>query len=504
MMLAFLSANLYWQVKNPKKALGLTRRILDKQPNHWEARALYRKCLRFLLQFDAFEKDSETFVPLIEKGDISALHCEKLLDNLQWYDNEIVQSTLTGVDANVPYSASLRRMRPHGYGDKIRIGYLSNDFSDRHATMHLFQGVLKAHDRSKFTVTLFCHTDEDVIAVDEGFRSGNAEIAPIAGLNDADAAALIRSHSIDILVDLKGHTRDARWSILNVGAAPVQVSYLGFPGFTTGIDCDYIIGDATVIPDESRDLYRAKVVRMPDSYQANDDTGRALPPAADRKALGLPENRIIFAAFNSLLKLTPRTFRLWMEIMQRVESSSLWVQCEHADVQASLLLQCSKMGIAENRILFAARTHYTDHIARLQAADIALDTFPYNGHTTSSDALWAGLPLPTIKGSNFASRVTESLLKNLGLPELVCENEAAYVEAVVGLALNADARHTVRCKIGDNRFSSPLFDTERFARHLESAFETMVLRAKSGQAPEHFDVAALAPRQAPFKQKRLS
>ncbi|MEN9896083.1 MAG: hypothetical protein RIR97_1935, partial [Pseudomonadota bacterium] len=201
MMLAFLSANLYWQVKNPKKALGLTRRILDKQPNHWEARALYRKCLRFLLQFDAFEKDSETFVPLIEKGDISALHCEKLLDNLQWYDNEIVQSTLTGVDANVPYSASLRRMRPHGYGDKIRIGYLSNDFSDRHATMHLFQGVLKAHDRSKFTVTLFCHTDEDVIAVDEGFRSGNAEIAPIAGLNDADAAALIRSHSIDILVD---------------------------------------------------------------------------------------------------------------------------------------------------------------------------------------------------------------------------------------------------------------------------------------------------------------
>ena len=500
-MLSLLSANLYWQVKNPKKALGLARKIVEKTPLNMEARALYRKCLRYLLQFDEFERDNGTFLPLLESRDAAALNAEKLLDNLQWCGDERLQSCLTGIDKVTSMSPLARRLRPHAYGPKIRIGYLSNDFSDRHATMHLFRGVLAKHDRNKFDVTLFCHTDEDVISADQGFRSGNSEIVSIAHLDDASAASFIRSQNIDILVDHKGHTRDARWSILNMGAAPVQVSYLGFPGFTTGIDCDYIIGDPTVIPDKSRDLYTCKVARLPEAYQANDDTFRALPAAATRTALGLPKDKIIFAAFNSVLKITPQTFWLWTTILQKVEDSVLWIMCDHADVQASLVAQCAQKGIKENRIIFASRADYADHIARLQAADIALDTFPYNGHTTSSDALWAGLPLPTIKGSNFASRVSESLLKNLGLPELVCDTEEAYIDLVVELATDPEKRRKLRSKIIKNKFQSPLFDTERFTRHLESAFETMILRAKSGQMPAHFDVPALPPRQEPFRQE---
>jgi len=500
-MLSLLSANLYWQVKNPKKALGLTRKIVEKSPLNMEARALYRKSLRYLLQFDEFERDNETFVPLLESRNAAALNAEKLLDNLQWCGDEGLQSCLTGIDAVIPMSPLARRLRPHAYATKIRIGYLSNDFSDRHATMHLLRGVLAKHDRSKFEITLFCHTDDEVISADQGFRSSNSEIVSIAHLDDASAASFIRSRNIDILVDLKGHTRDARWSILNIGAAPVQVSYLGFPGFTTGIDCDYIIGDPTVIPDQSRDLYSCKVARLPDTYQANDDTTRTLPPAVRRSDLSLPEDKIVFAAFNSVLKITPQTFRLWSTILQKVESSVLWIMCVHADVQASLVAQCAQKGIKENRIIFASRADYADHIARLQAADVALDTFPYNGHTTSSDALWAGLPLPTLKGSNFASRVSESLLKNIGLPDLVCDTEQDYVDLVVELAQNREKREMVRSWIEQNRFQSPLFDTERFTRHLETAFETMIARAKSGQMPAHFDIAALPPRQEPFRQE---
>ena len=502
-MLSLLSANLYWQVKNPKKALGLTRKIVEKAPMNMEARALYRKCLRYLLQFDEFERDNQTFIPLLESRNPAALNAEKLLDNLQWCGDEVLQSYLTGIDMVLPMSPLARRLRPHFYGPKIRVGYLSNDFSDRHATMHLFRGVLAKHDRTKFEITLFCHTDDDVIAADQGFRAENSEILSISQMTDAEAASLIRARNIDILVDLKGHTRDARWSILNMGAAPVQVSYLGFPGPATGIDCDYIIGDTTIIPDKSKSLYGSKVVRLPESYQANDDTSRALPPPAERSKLGLPEDKIVFAAFNSVLKITPQTFRLWTSILQKVEDSVLWIMCDHADVKASLIFQCAQKGIRENRIIFASRADYADHIARLQAADIALDTFPYNGHTTSSDALWAGLPLPTIKGSNFASRVSESLLKNLGVADLVCDSEEAYVDAVVELALDRDKRHEIRSRINANRFNTPLVDTQRFTRHLELAFETMIARAKSGQMPDHFDVAALPARQGHFRPEGI-
>jgi predicted O-linked N-acetylglucosamine transferase (SPINDLY family) len=217
-----------------------------------------------------------------------------------------------------------------------------------------------------------------------------------------------------------------------------------------------------------------------------------LPSATPRSALGLPEDRIVFASFNAHRKIKPATAEIWADILRQTDDSLLWIMCSNRFARDNLVRWMENAGIASERIIFADPVAYPDHIARLQAADIGLDTFPYNGHTTTSDKLWAGLPVPTFKGTHFASRVTESLLRALGVGELVADAPELYVELCVSLAKNPDQLRAVKDKVAAQRTVAPLFDTTRFIRHLEKAFELMIERARNGQEPDHLAVPAIA------------
>ncbi len=501
-MFKTLAAAMLMRANESKQALTAARYAARSDEFDVEAEETYRRCLHNYLCLEEAIIEDQRFLRQLKTGEARYFAVENPFDHISWCTDEGINAKLTRIQKGKAFTAQsrmVRRAQPHAYEGKIRIGYLSNDISDQHATMRLFQGVILGHDPEKFDVTLFCHTEDKVIGTDKGMRRRYGRIVQIGHLNDENAAQLIRKHKIDILVDLKGHTKGARIDLINLGPAPIQVAYLGFPGSGTGIDCDYVISDPIVTPDSSKPHYHEKLCRLPECYQSNDDTHRILTPAATRAEAGLPETGIVFASFNGIRKITPATARLWVRILQAVPDSVLWMMCDDDFARDNFLQYITDEGLDESRIIFAKSASYDQHIARLQAADIGLDTFPYNGHTTTSDKLWAGLPVVTMKGSHFASRVSESLLKALNMAELIAPDQAGYLALCKDLADNPERLKAIREKLVANRFSAPLFDTERFTRHLEDAYIRMVERAKAGLEPDHIDIPALPARTAPFR-----
>jgi predicted O-linked N-acetylglucosamine transferase (SPINDLY family) len=463
-----------------------------------------------LMDFAAVFHDFDTLSAIVArlKGEFAAGNREIFKgdfprNSLIWSDNEAINrlaENANDMPAKPEGLNTIRHAQSHGWSDKIRVGYVSNEFWDDHATMRLFQSVLTAHDSDRFEVTLFCYTPEEMLKFDTGARGKWGTIVPIGSMSDEEVAAEVSRRGIDILVDLKGYTGGSRPGIFNQLAAPVQVSWLGFPGTLINVDLDYIIGDHFVLPDSSKPFYSEKFCRLPESYQPNDPVHRALPEALSRRDLALPEGKFIFAAFTAANKIMPETIGLWLQILKKVPDSVLWMMETNEVARQNLARYALLQGVMPNRLIFAPKMAYAEHVARIQASDLVLDTFPYNGHTTSSDALWAGVPVATKKGHHFASRVSESLLNAIGLGELVAADNAAFVDLAVNLANDRNRLAGIREKLVANRFRSPLFDAERFCRHLEAAYETMAERAKSGLEPDHFDVPALPPRSAPFMQ----
>lgn len=500
-LLLTLAARIRSQLFQDDAALADLRRAEALGPLSVEALSTLRHLLRPRLALSELATLDAQVERAMRAGEDWAFTTEDPLFNLMWCGDERLNTRVRHMPSGKPFSAEMRaarRSRPHAFGDKIRIGYLSNDVSDQHPTMILFQGVLSAHDPERFDVTLFCYTDQDLCETDIAFRKTYPGLVPIRDLDDDQAAALIRARGIDILVDLKGHTRGSRVDLVNRGLAPIQVAWLGFPGTCYGIDCDYIIGDPIVLPDGSQPHYHELYCRLPETYQCNDWRLRPRPPAPSRAALGLPEDAFIFGSFNKQAKITAEVAALWARVLQAVPGAVLWLLCQPGPARENFTAHMEGLGIAADRVVYAPRADYAEHIGRVQCADLALDTFPYSGHTTTSDCLWAGVPVVALKGTNFASRVSESLLTAIGVPELVASGQDAFVDLAVGLARDRKRLAYYRSRIAENRFLKPLFDTERFTRHLEAAFETMVARAKAGLPPDAFDVAALPPRTAPF------
>ncbi|OLP53627.1 hypothetical protein BJF92_05595 [Rhizobium rhizosphaerae] len=494
-MLRALAANLLARTDKAYESMQTARTAARSGAFDAHAEEVYRRNLQEYLLLEESRQENERFLAALERGDKDMIGVEYPFMNINWCDDERINAMMTNIKLSAPLtelSRAARRARPHTFNKPLKIGYLSCDFYSQHATMLLFRGVLEHHDPDVVDVTLFCYSDPKSYSYDDGWRSLQDNLVVIRDLSDEEAAAAIREAGIDILVDLKGHTRGGRGGILNLGGAPVQVAYLGFPGSGCGIDCDYIIGDHFVLPDSSQPHYHEMFCRLPESYQANDNTRRADPPAATRASLGLPENRFVFASFNAVRKITHRTATLWARILREVPDSVLWMMCPSVFAQDNFLVWMTEQGIARERIIFAPFADYAQHVARLKAADLGLDTFPVNGHTTSSDKLWAGLPVATIKGRHFASRVTESLLNGVGLPELVAEDDEAYVALCVALARDRMRLDALRRKLADGRDSAPLYDTARFTRHLEEAYRIMAARAEAGLEPDHFDVPLLS------------
>ena len=370
--------------------------------------------------------------------------------------------------------------------ERIRVAYLSADFHE-HATAQLAAGLFERHDRDKFEVFGVSYGADDGSPMRRRLAAAFDRFIDVRREGDAAVAAMLRNWEIDIAVDLKGHTTDARFGILAHRPAPVQASWLGFPGTSGAPFIDYVIADRVVLPAAEQRFYSEKVVTLPDCYQVNDST-RRVGTGMTRAVAGLPARDFVFCCFNNTYKITPEMFGLWMRLLQFGPGSMLWLLEDSPAASANLRRAAQARGVAPERIVFAPRMANAEHLARHRLADLFLDTLPYNAHTTGSDALWAGLPLLTCAGSSFAGRVAESLLRAVGLPELVTRSLTEYEALALKLAQAPALAAELRTKLERNRTTAPLFDTDRFRRHLEAAYTAMWQRAQRSEAPAGFSV----------------
>jgi predicted O-linked N-acetylglucosamine transferase (SPINDLY family)/2-polyprenyl-3-methyl-5-hydroxy-6-metoxy-1,4-benzoquinol methylase len=372
-------------------------------------------------------------------------------------------------------------------GGRIRIGYLSSDFRN-HATMHLMAGVFEHHDRERFEVFAYDYTAPDISDYRQRFLEAVEHHVPIHLISDRQAAARIAADELDILFDLKLYTGGGRAGIAAHRPAPVQAAYIGFPGSAAHPEIDYVVSDRFVTPDSSAPYYTEKLCRLPHSYQCNDHKRFAAPAPGTRAMYGLPEGKIVFGAFNQSYKIDRGSFAVWMRILTEVPDCVLWLLGQSEAAVANLTRHAQLAGIGPERLIFAPFAAPHAHFARLPAADAILDALVCNGHTTTSDALWAGVPVITARGAHFASRVSESLLNAMELAELVGSDQDEMVRIAKRVASDSDYRALLRTKVATNRLSAPLFDTARFTRDFETAIELMVERQRNGLAPDHIDV----------------
>lgn len=490
-----------WDMFDPSD-IETARVLLSRIPNSQPVRLMYLTFSREHSKYDAIERHQPIIDAAIASGETDFVRMDGTFFNLHWTgDEHLNQLARSNTPRFSTEMTAIRHQMPHTWGDKIRVGYLSSDLFDKHATMKLIRRVFELHDRDRFEVTLFCHTDPKMLAANEANREEWGNIVTVRDISDEEIVAEIRSRNIDILVDLKGHTIGTRNTVFNMQAAPIQVAWLGFPGSTVNVDLDYAVGDKYVLPDSSKPHYYEKFCRLPETYQPNDPVNRPLAKPMTRKEVGLPEDAFIYGSFNANRKITPQMLDMWADIVKSTPNGILWILTNNAESRINIQKKLVAAGVPAKRIFFMTKMQFEHHLNRIPLADLGLDTYPVNGHTTTSEMLWAGLPVLTYKGTNFASRVSESLLHAIGLPELIAEDENDYVRLAVEFGKNPEQLKLLRQRLEDNRLKSPLFDDERFTLHLETAYETMVERAKNGLKPDHIDVACLPARSGPFMEK---
>ncbi len=392
--------------------------------------------------------------------------------------------------ARTPSSAPVAAAPPRGYGHaRARIAYLSTDFH-AHATSVLAAGLFEQHDRRRFEIVAVSCGRPDGSALEARLRGGFDRWIDARGRSDRQVAQQLRELEIDVAVDLKGHTAEGRPGILALRPAPLQVGYLGYPGTLGAPWVDYLVADEWLIPIGERAYYDESVVYLPDSYQVND-RARPLPTAGPgRAACGLPEDGFAFCSFNNSYKITPEVFSTWMRLLAAVPGSVLWLLEDSATAAANLRREAEARGVGAQRLVFAPRLDLAAHLARHRHADLFLDTFPCNAHTTASDALWSGLPLVTQSGRGFAARVAGSLLRSAGLAELVTRSLPEYAALALELASNPARLAGLRARLERGRLTMPLFDTARFTRGLEAAYAAMLARRAQGLAPADLRISA--------------
>jgi len=371
--------------------------------------------------------------------------------------------------------------------DRIRIGYYSADYYN-HATCYLMADLFEQQDKSRFEILGFSFGPEVKDQMTERVSRAMDQFLDVRSLSDQEVAQLSQKLEVDIAVDLKGYTKNNRAGIFAARAAPIQVSYLGYPGTTAAGYMDYLIADETLIPKASQRYYSEKIVYLPGSYQANSRRPVSAKPCT-RAEEGLPERGFVYCCFNNNYKIEPETFGIWMRILGQVEGSVLWLFEDNAEASDNLRKEAARCGISPERLIFAKRLPLAEHLARHRMADLFLDTLPCNAHTTASDALWAGLPVLTCMGEAFASRVAASLLHAIDLPELVTTTAADYEALAVQIATVPGRIQQIKEKLQRNRLTTTLFDLPASTRHLETAYSAMYERYQANFPPESFCVA---------------
>ncbi|SAK97871.1 TPR repeat-containing protein [Caballeronia calidae] len=498
-----------------RRLLSLTRNeqfltnaalLLQSNEMHEEAAEVFKKIIgpgeanaavlgaalvpsRFTCEWEWIESLQARILDHYAKGQYGATQ-EYPLTHLTWCANELYNLEVTRAYANrmlpnvQPFAPRTDSVRGRA---RIRVGYLSADFCN-HATIHLMAGLFESHDRDRFEVFAYDHSPRDNSEYQQRFLRAVEHHVDITALSDADAAARIAADDIDILFDLKGHTGWGRLGIMAYRPARLQAAYLGYPGSTAVPFIDYLVADRFVTPESSFPFYTEKLCRLPHSYQCND---RKRPVAGDpgtREAQGLPPDAVVFCAFNQSYKIDRGSFTVWMRVLAEVPGSVLWLLGQSPAAERNLRAYAERLGVRADRLIFSAFAPPERHIARMRLADVALDALVCNGHTTTSDMLWAGIPVVTARGAHFASRVSESLLNAMDAPELVARNTDEMVEIAARLGRDARLRANLRAKLAANMTTAPLFDTGRFTRNFEHAITMMVEKNRAGEPPSHLDV----------------
>ena len=433
----------------------------------WSTYALH--CDQLTVNIDRYKKASPPFA-VLALIDLPSIHKEVAINHVAY---------------TYPSSQVLSDIQKPERGDKIRIGYFSTDFRN-HAMAHLIAELFELHDRSRFQIIAFSLGPD---GHDDGMRKRVAaafdRFIDVTDKSDKEVALLSRELRVDIAVDLNGFTAGCRTGIFAMRAAPIQVNYMGFPGTMGAEYIDYILADPTLIPESSKSYYTEKIAYLPNSYQVNDSKRRIAEKMFTREELGLPKTGFVFYCFNNNFKITPYTFDRWMRIIQQVEGSVLWLFENNQFIAGNLQKEAERRGISKERLIFAKFMPPPLHLARQRLADLFLDTLPYNGHTTASDALWAGVPVLTCIGESFASRVAASLLNAIHLPELITKRYDEYEALAIELATHPEKLHDIKNRLAKNRLTTPLFDIKLFTHHIEAAYTEMYERYQADLSPEH-------------------
>ena len=377
--------------------------------------------------------------------------------------------------------------RPTKKPKRLRIGYFSADFHN-HATMYLMAKVFELHDPEKFEIYAYSFGPDINDEMRQRLVNAISVFNNVKEMNNKDIALLARQDNLDIAVDLKGFTKNQRTGIFAYRAAPIQISYLGYPGTMGANFIDYIIADKVVIPAKHSSRYSESIIRLPYSYQVNDSERVISDRKITKIEMGLPEKGFIFCCFNQSYKISPCEFDIWMRLLGKVESSRLWLLKSNIWAEKNLQMEAEKRGISGNRLIFAEKKPQAEHLARHRLADLFVDTFNVNAHTTASDALWVGLPVVTKLGEGFAARVAGSLLTAIGIPELITNTLIEYEELALNLAANPNRLAEIKQKIVANRLSKPLFNTELFTKYLEDGYQRAYQQYSNGEKPSAINV----------------
>ena len=366
---------------------------------------------------------------------------------------------------------------------KIRVGYFSADFRI-HPTSQLIVEILRCHDRTQFEVYGFSFGPENNDLTKQYITTIFDKFIDVSSMSDDEIVRLSKNFEIDIAVDLNGHTQYARTEVFLTRCAPVQINYLAYPSTIGSSHMDYIMADRVVIHEGNQEFFSEKKIYLSNCYVTHDSKNKVLENIYSRSDFDLPNNAFIFCCFNGSFKILPKTFDMWMRILKSVEGSILWLYRDNSFAVDNLLKEARFRGVNPNRLIFAERMDLDQHLPRYRLADLFLDTFPYNAHTTANDSLWAGLPVLTLMGQSFASRVASSLLQAIELPELICHTHAEYEAKAIELALNPQKLAYLKKKLANNQKTTPLFNGFQITRNIELAYTSVYQRYQKGLTPE--------------------
>ncbi len=470
------------ELKEFEEALGSYNKALELRPDYEYLFGHQLSAKMHICEWLNFQAEFENLLSRIKEGK----KCSPSFPVLALSDSLPIQRKCseTWIYGNYPFNSFLGPIQKHSRKSRIRIGYYSADFHN-HATAYLMAELFEKHNRTSFEIIAFSFGPDSKDEMRSRLTKAFDQFLDVRLKSDKEIALLSRKMGIEIAVDLKGFTQDDRNGIFSFRAAPIQVNYIGYPGTLAAEHIDYIVADKTLIPSDSQQHYAEKIIYLPNSYQVNDRKRKVADKIFSKEEMGLPNEGFVFCCFNNNFKITPQTFNGWIKILEAVEGSVLWLLEDNPIAKANLRKEAQARGLNPDRLIFAQRMKLPEHLARHRVADLFMDTFPYNAHTTASDALWAGLPVLTCMGESFASRVAASLLNAIELPELITTTQEQYESTAVELATNPEKLKAIKDKLERNRLTTALFDTEHFTKHIEAAYIKIYERYQADLTPDH-------------------